>query len=141
MAKRRNIAFGTAVAAGLGYVLGILTAPKSGKETRRDIQTTASKAKTDAERNLKKLHSELDDLIKTGKGKVKTAKTTAKTELSGALAKAQIAKDKARAILSAVHEGDADDADLKKAITEAKKAVDSLKKYARKGNAKKKAAK
>ncbi len=141
MSKKRNIAFGAALAAGLGYVIGVLTAPKSGKETRKEIHKSAIKAKTEAEKNLKQLYGELDALMTTGKSKAKTAKAATKKELADALAAGMLAKEKVRAILSAVHEGDADDSDLKKAVTEAKKAVDSLKKYMRKGNAKAKAAK
>ena len=45
MSKRsRNFALGTAVAAAVGYLAGVLSAPKSGKETRKDIARTASKA-------------------------------------------------------------------------------------------------
>lgn len=125
----RNVAIGTAVAAAAGYVTGILTAPKSGKETRKDIQNAAAKAKHDAEVQLKKLHSELNDLIATGKSKVQGAKKTAQKDFSAALSRAETAKEKARELLSALHEGDADDKDLKKAIDEVKKATDHLKKY------------
>lgn len=130
MRKRdRNIAIGTVVAAGLGYAVGILTAPKSGKETRKDIQKTAVKAKTEAEKRLKDLHSELVELMAEGKKRAQAAKASAKTELLDALSKAQLAKEKAREVLSAVHEGDADDKDLKKAIDEVNSAVEHLKKY------------
>ena len=125
----RRVALGTLVAAAAGYVAGVLTAPKSGKETRKDIQNTAIKAKKEAEKNLKQVHSELTGLITSGKTKAKTAKASAKNELEEALSKAQFAKDKVRVILSAVHEGDADDKDLKRALTEAKKAIQHLKIY------------
>jgi gas vesicle protein len=140
MSKRtRNVALGTLVAAAAGYVAGVLTAPKSGRETRRDIQDAATRAKMEAEKNLKQLHSELGRVITTGKSKAKSAKTATKKELTEALASAQLAKEKARVILSAVHEGDADDKDLKKAITESKKAVEHLKKYIGKPRANSKA--
>jgi len=132
----RNVAIGTLLAAGAGYVAGILTAPKSGKETRKDIQRTALKKKAEAEKTLKNLHSELTELIHHGKAMAKDVKDTAKNELVEALGKAQSAKEKAREILSAVHEGDADDKDLQKAVAEAKSAADHLKKYVKKTNAK-----
>lgn len=137
--SNRNLAIGTLVAAGIGYAAGILSAPKSGRETRRDIQRASIKAKTEAEKTLKKLHSELGDLITQGKAKARNVKDTAKKELVEALTKAQFAKEKARAILSAVHEGDADDKDLKKAITEVNKAIDHLKTYVGKTSQTKKA--
>lgn len=137
MAKQgRNFAIGTLIALGAGYVAGILTAPKSGKETRKDLQNAAIKTKTEAEKTLKNLHSELTDLIAEGKQRAKDVKDTAKNELVEALGKAQVAKEKARNILSAVHEGDADDKDLQAAVAEAKNALDHLKKYVKKSNAK-----
>ena len=127
--NNRNVALGTLLIALLGYVAGLLTAPKSGKETRKDIQKKATQAKLDAEKKLKVLHSELNELIASGKKKAKTATNTVKGDLAVALDKAQLAKEKARDILSAVHEGDAEDKDLQKAIKEVNSAIDHLKKY------------
>ena len=125
----RNLAVGAAIAGLAGYVTGILTAPKSGKETRKDIQTAAAKAKRDAEAQLKKLHSEIDDVITKAKAKVSIGKKTAQKDLHLAIAKAETAKEKAREILSALHEGDADDKDLQKAIEGVKQATSHLKSY------------
>lgn len=125
----RNIALGALLIGVAGYVAGILTAPKSGKETRKDIQKKAAQAKSEAEKKLKALHSELNGLITTGKKKAGSAKSSAKKELTVALEKAQAARDKAREMLSAVHEGDADDKDLQQAIKEVNSAIDHLKKY------------
>ncbi len=125
----RNMAIGGALAAAAGYVTGILTAPKSGKETRKDIETAAVKAKRDAEAQLKKLHSELGDLIATGKRKMNDVKDTVQKDLSKAVSQAEVAKEKARDLLSALHEGDAQDKDLQKAIDEVKKATEHLKAY------------
>ncbi len=130
MSKRsRNIAVSTLLIGLAGYVAGLLTAPKSGKETRKDIQRKAAKAKLEAEKKLKSLHSELNDLITTGRSKVGSAKSKVKLEFTDALDKAQLAREKAREILSAVHEGDADDKDLHKAIKEVNNAIEHLKKY------------
>jgi gas vesicle protein len=125
----RNIAIGALLVGVAGYVAGILTAPKSGKETRKDIQKKAVQAKSQAEKKLKALHSELGELIVKGKSKAKDAKSTAKQELESALQKAQTAKDKAREMLSAIHEGGADDKDLQQAIKEVNSAVEHLKKF------------
>lgn len=125
----RKLAVGALIAAGIGYAAGVLTAPKSGKDTRKDIQGAASAAKAKAEKSLKGLHSELGELIETGKSKATDVKDLAKKDLTDALTKGQHAKEKVREILSALHEGDADDKDLKKAVSEATKAVEHLKKY------------
>lgn len=125
-------ALGAVVAAVVGYVAGILTAPKSGKETRKDIQNQALKAKAEAEKKLKSLHSELNELIAKAKRRAGSAKETAQKGFDEALAKANLARDKAREMLSAVHEGDATDKDLQKAINEVNSAIDHLKKYVQK---------
>jgi gas vesicle protein len=130
MRKRdRNVAVGTLIAAGIGYAAGVLTAPKSGRETRKDLQRAAVKAKKEAERTLKNLHFELADMIETGKKKAAKTKAGAKIELEEALAKAQNAKKKVGEILSAIHEGEADDRDLQKAIKDVNKAIDHLGNY------------
>lgn len=130
MAKAtKNVALGTLLAGAIGYVTGILTAPKSGRETRADIGRAATKAKTEAERNLKQLHSELGQLLDQGKEKALTVKSKAKEELEAAMEKGKSAKEKARDLLSALHDGDADDKDLEKAIKEVNKAIDHLKTY------------
>ncbi len=125
----KRIAIGSVVAATAGYVAGILTAPKSGKQTRKDIQQATLKAKAEAEKKLKVLHSELGDLITKGSTQASKLTASTKKELVQILAGAQLTKEKAREILSAVHEGDADDKDLQKAVKDAAKAVDHLKKY------------
>ncbi len=128
----KRVAIGAAIAAGVGYLAGILTAPKSGKETRKDIENTAIKAKSEAERKLKQLHSELASLLVSAKESAKKAKTGAQKEWVGAVATAQLAKEKARLMLSALHEGGADDKELQKAIDDVKKAIEHLKSFASK---------
>lgn len=125
----KKLAIGTMIAAGAGYLAGLLTAPKSGKETRGDIKNAAAKAKAEAEKKLKGLHSELDGLINKAKSEIGKTKQKASKELVDATAKAQLAKEKARELLSALHDGYADDKELDKALTNAKKSIDHLKKF------------
>lgn len=127
--ETKRIAVGTVLAAGIGYVTGILTAPKSGKETRKDIQDKAIQAKRESEKRLKALHSDLDRLITKAKKSVGDIKVTGQKDLEKAIALAVAAKDKAREVLSAVHEGGSDDKDLQNAIKDADNAIDHLKKF------------
>lgn len=129
MGKATKFAVGTVVAAAAGYVAGVLTAPKSGKETRKDIHDGAVKAKTEAEKKLKAATAELNKHIATAKSKAKTAKAGAKTELHKALDSAVGAKEKAREVISAFHEGESEDKDLNKAVKDVNKAIDHLKTY------------
>ena len=125
----KKFAFGALIAAVAGYVTGILTAPKSGKETREDIKSATERGMAEAEKQLKKLHTQMNDLIAQGIEKAKELRGTAQKDLNLAIDKASAAKEKARDLLSALHEGGADDKDLKKAISEANQAIEHLKTY------------
>jgi gas vesicle protein len=125
----KRFALGTLFAAVAGYIAGILTAPKSGKETRAEIKDTATKSVNEAEKQLKKLHTELNKVINQAKGEADSVKGKAREEVDAAIAKTMAVKEKARQVLSALHEGDADDKDLEKAIKEATKAIDHLKSF------------
>lgn len=129
MGKAKKFAIGTLFAAAAGYLAGILTAPKSGKETRKDIKDAAAKGVTEAEKQLKKLHTEISASITKAKSEATTLKGKAREDLDAAIAKAFGVKEKAREVLSAVHEGNADDKELKKAIDDATKSIEHLKKY------------
>lgn len=128
----KKLAVGTLVAAAAGYVAGVLTAPKSGRETREDLKETAQKGMSQAERQLKSLHSELSRLIDEGKEKAQDLSGRTRNELSALLDKGNDARGKAREVLSALHEGTADDKELKKALADANKAIEHLKAYLKK---------
>lgn len=125
----KRFAIGAAIAAGVGYLAGILTAPKSGQETRKDVKDAASKAKREAEKELKKLHSEITTDINKAKKLALDFSKEHKSDLDKIVSRAVTAKEKARDMLSAIHDGGAEDKDLKAAIKEATEAIDHLKKY------------
>ena len=131
MAKKTSgkWAVGALVAGAAGYLAGILTAPKSGKETRKDIHDTALRAKKEAEKKLKKLHAELNELLDKGKKTADSFTKKVKAEYDDVASKATNARDRAKVLLSAIHEGEAEDKELQKAIDEAKKASEHLKKF------------
>jgi gas vesicle protein len=128
----KKFAISAVVAAAAGYIAGILTAPKSGKETRDDIKNTAKATYVAAEKELKNLHTELGKLLDEARSMAGQLKGTAQENLDKAITSAKVAKEKARELLSAVHEGDADDKELKKAIDDATKAITHLKTYLKK---------
>lgn len=128
----KKFAIGTLVAATAGFVTGILTAPKSGKETRKDIKDAAVTGVHEAERQLKRLHTELNDVIAQAKDRGERLTGQAKKDLETATNATKQVKEAVREILSAVHDGRADDKDLQKAINDAQKAVEHLKGYIKK---------
>lgn len=128
----KTIAIGTLIAGAAGYVAGLLTAPKSGRETRKDLKIAADRTISETEKHLKKLNHELSDLLDEAKSRGNDVKGKAKSELDDLTEMGNSAKQKARELLSALHEGDADDKDLKKAMNEASKAITHLRKYLKK---------
>lgn len=129
MVSKKDIAVGALIAGAAGYVAGILTAPKSGKETRQDIKDAAVKARSEAERRLKEVNTELNTLIQRAGELAAQTKGKASAEFEKLREQAVEVRQKTREILSAIHEGEADDEDLQKAVEEVNKATDSLKKY------------
>ena len=128
----KKLAIGTGVAAAAGYVAGILTAPKSGKETRGDIKAAAKKSRIEAEKELKRLHTELDKVMTEAKARGSKLGAKAQKELGALLEKAKNTKEKTREVISAIHEGDAEDQDLKRAVKNAQSAIDHLREYIKK---------
>lgn len=125
----KKLAIGAAVGVVTGFVAGILTAPKSGKETRKDIKNTANKVTREAEKKLKDLYSELSDVI--GKAKVVAKKEGAKVkkELLVALQAAEKTQQKVKEVLTAIRNGEADSPELDKAVKEANAAKNHLLKF------------
>lgn len=130
MSKReRNIAISALIGAGVGYLAGILTAPKSGKETRQDIVKFTVKTRREAEAKVKTLHNDLNELIEKAESKFSDAKSSAQIGLGKAIEKARLAKTETREVLSSIHEGDVQDDELRQAISDAQSAAEHLKSF------------
>jgi gas vesicle protein len=125
----RKLAIGAALAGAVGYVSGILTAPKSGRETREDIADKAEDVKEGAEEQLQNAHDELGELVQTAKNKSVALGSKARVEFNEAVVAAKDAQNKAAHVLKAVRAGQADDPALNKAIKQAKQAQKNLSKY------------
>jgi gas vesicle protein len=130
--KAKKLAIGAAVAGAAGYMAGLLTAPKSGRETRKDLKNAAGQGVTEAEKQLKNLHTDLGKAVDEAKSQGEKLGGKAQKELKDLADKAKDTKEKVREVLSAIHEGDANDKDLKSAVADAKHALDHLKDYLKK---------
>jgi gas vesicle protein len=128
----KKVAIGSTIAAIAGYIAGILTAPKSGKETRGDIKDAADKGIAEAEKDLKKVQADLDKIIKEAKVAGDKLGVKAQKELSELVEKAKDTKEKSREVLSAIKEGGADNKDLDKAVQDAGTALQHLRDYLKK---------
>lgn len=125
----RNIALGALFAGVAGYVTGILTAPKSGKETREDIVEKAEDLKQSAEDQLQTAHDEVADLLKQTKKRTIALSGKAREEFNEAVVKAKDAQNKGTSVLKAVRAGEASDPELNKAVKQLKAAQKNLAKY------------
>lgn len=125
----RKVAVGSAIAGVAGYLAGVLTAPKSGKDTRTDIVNKAEDVKETSEEQLQNLNEELKGLIKDTKVKTIALSSTARAELNEAVIRAKDAQNKTSQVLKAVKNGEATDPDLNKAVKQARQAVKNLSKF------------
>ena len=121
MNKRRLIGSGILVAAA-GYVAGILTAPRSGRRTRNKLKNGA---------DIKVVEKELRDVYdETKKDLAKLSKEHPKltAKLNDVKEEALNSQGQVQKILKAASKAGSD-SDLNDALQEAKKSLNSIKKY------------
>ena len=130
MAKSiKRLSLVAVVAAAAGYVAGLLTAPKSGKETRDDLKHAGQKSREEIERALKNASMELADLLDEAKRRGSAMNGKARNELDSLIESARAAREKARTLLSALHEGTSTDEDLRIAAAQTTSALKHLRAY------------
>lgn len=125
----RKLAIGSAIAGAAGYLAGVLTAPKAGDQTRKDILNKSGDLKDDTKEQLQDLNAELKDLIKNTKVKTVALSSTARAEFNEAVVKAKDAQNKSAQVLKAARAGEATDPDLNKAVKQARMAIKNLGKF------------
>lgn len=125
----RKVAVGSALAGVVGYLAGILTAPKSGKETRGDIAEKTEVVKEVAVIDLQVAENELKEMIKSAKVKTIALSSTARVEFNEAVVRAKDAQNKTSQVIKAAKAGEATDPDLNKAVKQARQAIKNLGKF------------
>jgi gas vesicle protein len=128
----KKILVGTIIGVAAGYVAGLLTAPKSGKETREDIKNMSTKAYKEAERRLRNAQVDLADLIDEGTQKARELKGRSKDKMLDLIDDAKDARDKVKGIISALRYGETDEPELRKALKQASDAKKNLAAYLKK---------
>ena len=111
MAKGKKFGLGILIGAIAGVATGLLTAPKSGKETRQDLKDKAGEIKGTAERKLKDAHKELDKLSNDAKSKAKELQGKAKDEMNSYAGKADDLKERVKRAITSIKSGDDDNDD------------------------------
>lgn len=128
----KNVAIGALIGLAAGYVMGILTAPKSGKETREELMQAGSKAVKETEQRLRDVYAQLDDTLDKAAAKARDLGERGLRSFADLQDKAEDAKRKVRELIYAVQKGEANDPDLQDAIHEALRAKNDLVEYLKK---------
>lgn len=79
-----GVGVGVLTAAAAGFAAGILTAPKSGKETRADLKLKAGKLKASATKKAKSVASKTGDIVENVKDEAIDLKKRAGRAVEGA---------------------------------------------------------
>lgn len=133
MSKDKNnkgVAAAAAVGAVAGVVTGILFAPKSGKETRKDIKDAAVKARDKLVSESKKVQIELAKVIDKAEATMKDTSGKVSEKYTEVVASARAALDSLVAKTKTAKDGD--DPDFKEAMAKAKEAQAALAKFIKK---------
>lgn len=127
--KTKKFALGALMGGLAGYLTGVLTAPKSGRETREDIANKADSIKSGAEQQLQDVIDELNSTIDDLKSKSLALSAKAREEYDERLMQAKDARNKANSVMKAVKDGEAEDPELNKAVKQGRQAAKNLVKY------------
>lgn len=128
----RKVAIGALVAGAAGYVAGILTAPKSGKDTRQDIVEKTDEVKDQTVAELKVAQAELNKMLNAVKSKSLALNASAREEFNETVIRAKDARNKSAHVLKAIKAGESDDRQLNMAIKNLNQAKKNLGRYLKK---------
>jgi gas vesicle protein len=127
--QAKKVALAGIVGVAVGLAIGILAAPKSGKETRQDIKDATGKFKDELFKRYGDVQTSLSETIEEAMGRISDFKGSAQESLESLIDQAKNAEYKAKDVYRAVRHGEADDKHLDKAIDQANKAKENLSKY------------
>ncbi len=82
--SKNKLAVGALIGAAVGAVAALLTAPKSGKETREALKRRAGKLKTEAEKKAEELKSKAENVKKEVEGQAVDLRERTENAIKGA---------------------------------------------------------
>lgn len=82
---KNKFALGALIGAAAGIIAGVLTAPKSGKETRADIRDKADELKGEAAKRVDEVKTKSTDAVDDLVDKADTYKTRGERTIEGAI--------------------------------------------------------
>lgn len=126
------VALSGLIAGAAGYIAGIMTSPKSGKQNRAKVKRVAKKSRRTTEKELKKLQKELSSVVDSSKKATQTMGKKAQGEYGLLVEKAKNSQESMKEVFSAIKEGKAQDKDLDKAVKDAKAAIEHTQDFLKK---------
>lgn len=96
MSKGSKFALGAVIGAAAGVVAGMLTAPKSGKDTRTDLKRKADELKTDANATAEKVKAKTAKTAEEVKARADKVATDAKATVNDYRGRVERASDSAK---------------------------------------------
>jgi len=130
--EKKGLALGAVFGAIVGVIAGILFAPKSGKETRKDIKVATEKTINKAKEEAEKLHDEVAELIEKIESKVSELKGKTSESTKEHIKEGKKAVTNLSTAIKSFKAGSADDKDLGTAIKKAKESKEALKAFLKK---------
>ncbi|MBP6962552.1 YtxH domain-containing protein [Candidatus Saccharibacteria bacterium] len=130
--EKKGLALGAVFGAIAGVVAGILFAPKSGKETRKDIKVATVKTINKAKEEAEKLHEEVSELIQKLEAKLKDLKGKTSQSAKEHIEDGKKTVSNLKIAIKSFKEGASDDKDLQTAIKKAQESKAALKEYLKK---------
>ena len=130
--EKKGLAIGTALGAVVGVIAGVLFAPKSGKETRKDIKDASEKAFNKVKQEVDDLQNEAKEIIEKLEEKAKGLSKKAKDTAGDHIKTAKHSASNLSTVVKSFKAGEATDKDLNDAIKKSKSALSSIKDYLKK---------
>lgn len=125
----RNVGIAAVVGLAAGYALGILTAPKSGKETREDIKDASTKAYKAAEARLKDVYEDLGDVIEKAGKQAKQLNEKGRAQLDSLVSAAHDAQARVKKLVGSARNGEGTPEEFEDAVKAAREAKSELQDY------------
>lgn len=125
----RNVGIAAVVGLAAGYALGILTAPKSGKETREDIKEMSTKAYKAAEARLKDTYEDLGEAIDRASKQAKKLGDKGREQLDELVAVAKNAQARVMKLAASARNEEGSQEVFEDAVKEARDAKNELQEF------------
>lgn len=120
-----KFALGALIGAAVGAVAALLTAPKSGEETRKEIKDKATEVSHETMRQLRKVEGELNKRISDAKRMASKYEGQARAEVDALIARAEKMKDQATKMVEDVKRDAKEQVD-EKFMADVRKVIDDL---------------